>query len=83
MPVAGGELSFAGLSPRTTVEAAKKRYARSSFLDRHVSISEEDSHDHTCGLDLANSGDACVRIWLHAVSVNITSIRVASRWPQS
>jgi hypothetical protein len=63
MPVAGGELSFAGLSPRTTVEAAKKREPRSSFLDRHVSISEEDSHDHIYGLDLANSDDARVRIW--------------------
>ena len=56
-------LSFAGLSPRTTVEAAKKRYPRSSFRDRHVYISEEDSHDHIYGLDLADSGNARVRIW--------------------
>jgi hypothetical protein len=54
--------AFAGLSPRTTMEAARKRYPRSSITGRHVYVSEVDSHDHIYGIDLPRSGDPRVRI---------------------
>jgi len=55
--------AFAGLSPRTTVQEAQKRYSRSLFTGRHVYVSEADSHDHIYGIDLPGSGEPRVRIF--------------------
>jgi hypothetical protein len=55
-------LHFAGLSPRTTMQEAQKRYPRSSFTGRHVYVSEADSHDHIYGIDLPGTGEPRVRV---------------------
>jgi hypothetical protein len=55
--------TFAGLSRRTDVEAAQKRYPRSTITGRHVHVSEADSHDHIYGIDLPGSGDPSIRIY--------------------
>jgi len=49
-------LAFAGLSPRTTIEAARQRYPHSSINGGHVYVSEADSHDHIYGIDLPRPG---------------------------
>ena len=61
--LASGEFCFRGLSRRTTLEAAHKRYPRSIITGRHVYISEAGSHDHIYGIDLPGSGNPSVRIY--------------------
>jgi hypothetical protein len=48
-------LAFAGLSPRTTLEAAQQRYPRSTIVGRHVYVSHADSHHHIYGIDLPDA----------------------------
>jgi hypothetical protein len=61
--VAGGDHARYRIIVCTELRSRKNGSRVPLFVDRHVSISEEDSHDHIYGLDLANSDDARVRIW--------------------
>ena len=54
--------AFAGLSPRTTIEAVRLRYRHSLIAGRHVYVAEADSHDHIYGIGLAQDGESSRRI---------------------
>jgi hypothetical protein len=43
---------FAGLSLRTTIQEAQRRYPRSQVSGRHVYVSDAESHDHIHAIDL-------------------------------
>jgi hypothetical protein len=47
---------YSGLSLHTTIEDARKRYPRSSIVGRYVYVSDDDSHDHIHGIELADDG---------------------------
>ncbi len=49
--VDAGELTFAGLSRRTTVDQLKKRYPTSSMVGNYMYVSNADSHDHIYGIE--------------------------------
>ena len=53
---------FAGLSLRTTIEAAQKRYPNSSIVGRNVYVSDVDSHDHIRGIELPQLDEPAPRI---------------------
>ena len=50
--VGAEELTFAGLSRRTTVDELKKRYPTSSMVGNYMYVSNADSHDHIYGIEI-------------------------------
>ena len=50
--VTAEELSFAGLSRRTTGDQLKKRYPTSSMVGNFMYVSNADSHDHIYGIGI-------------------------------
>ena len=52
---ADGEFQFAGLSLRTTIEEARKRYPRSMILGQHVYVSDAESRDGVHAIDVPDA----------------------------